>query len=124
MFQDEKVKKWLTSLVISIITSIFLTQPIKVSDLCNNLNFNEFIKKHLVFNIKRYQLPAFLIRFVAKIFFNLLKLLVIQKNFLMDKVLLKMLNQMISDFVSSHALCHNIQEANRERRGGGGGRRR
>ena len=31
MFGDEKTRKWITSLVISFLTSIFLTQPIKVS---------------------------------------------------------------------------------------------
>ena len=30
MFQDEKCRKWITSMLISFVTSIFLTQPIKV----------------------------------------------------------------------------------------------
>ncbi len=34
-FGDEKVQKWLTSFVVSILSSIFLTQPIKVSFLLN-----------------------------------------------------------------------------------------
>ena len=32
MFGDVKVKKWITSLLISFITSVFFTQPIKVSN--------------------------------------------------------------------------------------------
>ena len=36
-FGDAKVTKWLTSLVISIITSIFLTQPLQVNKILNRL---------------------------------------------------------------------------------------
>lgn len=31
-FQDDKCKKWITSMLVSFFTSIFITQPIKVSD--------------------------------------------------------------------------------------------
>ena len=30
MFQDEKCRKWITSMLISFVTSVFLTQPLKV----------------------------------------------------------------------------------------------
>ena len=36
MFEDTKCKKWITSMVISFFTSIFLTQPIKVVTTCKH----------------------------------------------------------------------------------------
>jgi len=30
MFQDEKCKKWITSMIVSFVTSVLFTQPIKV----------------------------------------------------------------------------------------------
>lgn len=37
MFQDIKCKKWITSMLISVVTSVFLTQPIKVTNFIEKL---------------------------------------------------------------------------------------
>ena len=45
-FGDLKVSKWLTSLVVSVLTSIFITHPLQVKKIIvnkvHNLNFNRF----------------------------------------------------------------------------------